>query len=725
LLLRWAIAAAASLAYLLGWLLGVGTDLPAEAPPPLPLVLLFRLAQEVLWPLMVTGLILLASLSAGAVLLRLIRVQWPAGCRALCAAALGLGASAYATLAFGMAGVLQRAALWGLMVAMVLFGWRALWPLLGELAREARQWASSWGRFERLLLLGALVLLLMGVLCAPTPVLDYDTLEYHLGAPGEYYAAGRVRFLPHNVYASFPAQVEMLYLLGIVLGGGKAAGMAVAVLLQVAFGALAACAVGAVAHRFVRREAAVAAAVFFLGCPLTMVTAVRAHITLARCFYLGVAVLALLEWLWGRGTQRERTRALALAGLCCGLAVAVKYTALLFVCLPFGLIVVVVSASRGVGAGRKVAPALLFAGCAVLAALPWLVKNLAATGNPVFPLFYGLLGGRGWSAEQAAKFAAAHAVPPLRSVWQLPVELWRFLTGYVGPMSPGFAGPLAVLFVPLLCAWRRNDETRPHAGRTLMLLGGYFLSFALLWAVATHRIARFLAPSLVLLAILSGAGFSAVQRERFVGAACRALALALLALAACHHATVAALAGGPATLFRGKDLADLARREQLIYPQAVAWVNDPRNTPPDALVLLVGDARTYLFDRPVLYSTVFNKHPIEPALALARTDITRAVRALHATGASYVLVNWGEVRRLSLSYSFRWQGRLRPGYLPQVDLTSREPLLGLLRAAGRPVARFGTMRWPRRDSPASIPVIELYDIRPVPAGHEPDVPPVP
>ena len=45
----------------------------------------------------------------------------------------------------------------------------------------------------------------------------YDVLEYHLQVPKEYLQEGRIQYLPHNVYANFPANVEMLYLLAMIV----------------------------------------------------------------------------------------------------------------------------------------------------------------------------------------------------------------------------------------------------------------------------------------------------------------------------------------------------------------------------------------------------------------------------------------------------------------------------------------------------------------------------
>ena len=39
---------------------------------------------------------------------------------------------------------------------------------------------------------------------AMLPTIDFDAIEYHLQGPKEYFQAGRIAFLPHNVYTSMP-----------------------------------------------------------------------------------------------------------------------------------------------------------------------------------------------------------------------------------------------------------------------------------------------------------------------------------------------------------------------------------------------------------------------------------------------------------------------------------------------------------------------------------------
>ena len=52
---------------------------------------------------------------------------------------------------------------------------------------------------------------------------------------------------------------------------------------------------------------------------------------------------------------------------------------------------------------------LVFTAGVLLTIGPWLLKNLAETGNPVYPLLYSVFGGRDWDAELNAKWKAGHS----------------------------------------------------------------------------------------------------------------------------------------------------------------------------------------------------------------------------------------------------------------------------------------------------------------------------
>ncbi len=115
---------------------------------------------------------------------------------------LGLNLVSLATLALGLAGLLRADLFVGLGLA-VLAGAGALYWRRGCASRPLASEACAPIVGLRWLWLAAPFLGAL-VLSAMMPPFDFDVREYHLQAPKEFYQAGKIGFLPHNVYANMP-----------------------------------------------------------------------------------------------------------------------------------------------------------------------------------------------------------------------------------------------------------------------------------------------------------------------------------------------------------------------------------------------------------------------------------------------------------------------------------------------------------------------------------------
>ncbi len=256
----------------------------------------------------------------------------------------------------------------------------------------AKQPNLDWLCWVPLLVVIPFVVVMM--LGAMLPAIDFDVLEYHLQGPKEYYQAGRIAFLPHNVYTNMPFGVEMLHLLGMeVLGdwwwGGLAGQLSVAL-----FAPAAAVIVAATARRRASVRAAWIAAIVYLSTPWIYRLAVIAYVEGPLCFYH-----AALVWFALRigDPAIPRRPAWAFLGLLAGAAMGCKYTALVSAVLPFGAL-----ALTRAWRSRSAAPIVcLLAGWAVVMG-PWLGKNVIDTGNPVYPLANRLFHGRYWDEARKA-----------------------------------------------------------------------------------------------------------------------------------------------------------------------------------------------------------------------------------------------------------------------------------------------------------------------------------
>ena len=141
--------------------------------------------------------------------------------RAVLAAAAGLGLLSLAVFVFGTAGLLSPWFWWPLLALAGVWVWRPLRELVSDLRAAGSEFAGTAHPVALAGVFFTVVWCMTHLALLWAPPLDYDVLEYHLGAVAQYLRDGRVSFLHENIYAAMPQNGEMLYLLGLVLGGGK------------------------------------------------------------------------------------------------------------------------------------------------------------------------------------------------------------------------------------------------------------------------------------------------------------------------------------------------------------------------------------------------------------------------------------------------------------------------------------------------------------------------
>ena len=462
-----------------------------------------------------------------------------------------------------------------------------------------------------------LVLMALG---STVPTTEFDAREYHLEGPKEWFLAGRVERLPHNVYTQMPAGTEMLTLLCMSLCGDWRVGALAGQATLAGFVPLAALAAACVARRLFGTGCGGLAAAAFLTSPWAVRLAVHPYAEGALCAYGTLALLAVTI-----AVRRRRLRSVRpalLAGLLAGAAFACKYPALLMIALPAGAVLALGGPARR---WRKLAA--FACGFAAFAA-PWLLKNLIETGNPVFPLLWGVFGGTGWDAATDARWAAAHAPPG----WS-PTR-WPHWFGQ--PLGLDlFHTPLLIAFAPLAAfvASRRARVLATGLGMPLVV-----------WYFATHRIDRFWVPLLPAGCVLAGAGlrWATTRTERPVRVA------AWTAAGAGVLFNFALCVGGVANEvpFSADPEAAAAWVAGHSSP-FVAALNERFGS--DDTVVLVGEAQVFDARFRPIYATTWNPAPLaDPAAPLP-------------PGVAAVAVNRAEIARYRASYGF--DERVTPRFL--------------------------------------------------------------
>ncbi len=614
----------------------------------------------------------------------------------LLGSALGLGATSLLVLGLGLMAIPPRAFWIVLLIALAVAGVTRLRLLYesGLPAENAGRHASHDGRpggLRFLWLLAAPFLALALVAASHPPGLiwqeegfGYDVLEYHLQLPKEYVQNGRITYLPHNVYGGFPANVEMLYLLAMVVLDDVRDVGTVANTIHLFLAVLTVFAVWTTAREWSAKAAvisAVAVAVTGWLPYLSGLAYVENGLLFFEAAMLALVVRALRhrfsppdDGQGARGSSPDAPyRWWFLAGVMGGLACGCKYTAAPMVVAPGVLVSFLIP--RGSVHARALRSGALLGG-ALISFSPWLVKNLAMTGNPVFPLANQVFQAAppGWGAEESDRWARGHRVAEeesdagsrLRTAWT-----------YLVADHYQRVGPLLLLVGPL------GLFRRPRAATDAILGGMVFLQL-FVWIGLTHLFARFAVILLVPLSLLAGRVWTAqasTQRKRVL--------VGCVILGACFNAYFAVLlqweegvtAVPAAAVYEGK----------IPGFEMLGTVNGELSD--RAKVLLVGEAQPFYFARPVDYCIAFNRNPFLQTLRES-SDPDTVLAWLRSRNYTHLLVHWDEVNRISGTYGFS---------PPLSNRQLAEAFERLSRVGLRPVRRFF---YPGNRSPYA----ELYEL---------------
>lgn len=553
----------------------------------------------------------------------------------LLGAALGLGFTSLLILGLGLVGVLHRPVWLALMIVLAGAG---VALLRRPKDRPANEHDSAFP--YALLWLPSAAFGVLALLAAANPPglvwseegFGYDVLEYHLQLPKEYRRDGRISYLPHNVYANFPANVEMLYLLAMIVHDDDVDVGVTANMIHLALAALTVFAAW-VAGRERSPRAGIVCGVTAATCGWLAYLSGLAYVENGMLFFGMTSLAMILRMMNGTGMAagRERRIWLLTAGVMAGFACGCKYTALPMIALPLAVATALApAASRRV----RLARVGLFTIAALLSFSPWLVKNQIMTGNPVFPLANDLFEASppGWGAEETARWNAGHR-PPMeeRSIGAKFAALWRHVPGdHYQRFGP------AILLLALGGLWGRRRD-RNDTALTLILLVQLCI-----WLFATHLYSRFAVVLLLPLALLAGRSLptGATKTRSAIVAVVLLLGAAWNFVFAAKPHAAESVAGVPASVIYegqvpGYDYFDAVNRQ----------------LPQDARVLLVGEARGFYFQRDIDYTVVFNHNPFVAAIRGSKSaeDI---VAWLGGHGYTHVLVNWSEIRRLARTYGF-------------------------------------------------------------------------
>lgn len=409
--------------------------------------------------------------------------------------ALGIGGLAYIGLALALVGLYRAEVLWSVAGLSLAGG-------LVVFLRARRRPRPQWHRPLRLtwLWIGcASLAVLMTFVAALAPQWEYDGVWYHLYFPRLYLEQGHLVDLVDEFPSLFPMTWELWFGYGLAVGGQTAA-----TLLHFVCLVLLAMMTYELTRRYLPAVSPWLAVALFVSAPLVMWTASTAYIDLAGTLYIILALYATLRYTDGRLRQW-----LWLAAVNLGLALAIKHVALLVApLLGGGLTLLLWLEARRLPMPvsqrlwQAVSPALLLGTVSLLIALPWYWRSWAASGDPLFPMLFSLVGAPAerWDAlSHAGLMSFEELFGRPRTFWNqltLPWHVTMHAAAYDGSL-----GPLFLVLLPLLIL-------RPK-GRVIWWLLAFVLAYMAAWASPLGEFElRWLIPVVPLFGVLGAAAFT-------------------------------------------------------------------------------------------------------------------------------------------------------------------------------------------------------------------------
>ena len=474
------------------------------------------------------------------------------------------------------------------------------WPLFGDgvitphVLIAAPSSRSVWD-YPAAVLLG--LVLLAGFLLVLTPETGKDALIYHLAVPKLFLDHHGFYFIPGNVFAGYPLLGEMHYLLALFLWGDiLAKTMHFALLCGILLG------IGQFV-RFLMRENAFPALGMLLFASIPSVFAVThsAYNDLFVTFFTLAAVYTFLRW-----SDTGLRAWIILCGIFAGSAIACKYTALLLI--PLGILGILLSSHcRRTGNRQVIFHLLAYILGAGIIGCPFYVKNWIVTGNPVYPFFYDLFGGREWDSDQARLYDIFIQGLGMGRTWVdyllLPWNL-SFRAQMDSPRFDGTLGPVFLLTLPFLLGKRHWEAP------VKVLIAYVFMTF-LFWATSAQQI-RYLIPLFSLSAILVGAVLTGYRKRKMIFALLLLLIGSSLAFNGWHIARDFAKIS-PAAVIIGTESREAFLTRMI--PSYTMYRTVNRELPPDSRVFLIYMKNfTFLCERACYADAMFESHTLQRIL---------------------------------------------------------------------------------------------------------------
>ncbi len=466
----------------------------------------------------------------------------------------------------------------------------------------------------------------INLLGALTPETFFDSQFYLLGNLNLWKLNHKISFNPYSFSSLYPFNINMLYLINIVLNNDISAK-----LISWFCGLVCCFVVYNFTKKYFSKTTALVAVLIFYTVPNVMMVSWKTAIELGITMFETAMVFCMIEFLFSKEKYW-----LILSGIFAGFALGSKYLVLLeFFSISVAFLIFRILNKEKFFEIFKDYVYFLFS--AIIVCSFWYLRNIILTGNPVFPFFAHKIG-----------FVKPRIVGNIFSDPPMPKFNFKNYFLFLWPLTLGqlqqesYPGGIFLVFLPLLFLFKNVDKK-------IKFLSVYVIICLVLWIIIGRFYLRYFIPVLVVISVIYAYFIIQNPLPNFFKNLFLILLIFITASNINFSMRVLHFTQTPAKfVFSDMTIKEYLSTQRPSYPcpyyQVADWVN--KNLPLDSKILLLGETRGLFFERKYLTHGVLEYSPLVETLKKVNSA-EELYKEFKKQKITHILLNVPEAKRLS------------------------------------------------------------------------------
>ncbi|MGQ9619256.1 MAG: hypothetical protein ACUVUG_09900, partial [Candidatus Aminicenantia bacterium] len=267
---------------------------------------------------------------------------------------------------------------------------------------------------------------------------------------------------------------------------------------------------------------------------------------------------------------------------------------------------------------------------------PWFLKNICYTDNPVYPLFFNFLGGKGWSEENNDRFVKDLHLKPSSHILPLLYQV-NFSAKIFG--AGGIIGPLFLIFFPFYFMKKRGKI----ANSLLLISALYLLPF-----LTTGNL-RYSYFSIFIFSLLIYYGVEELGNFKFLKSFSKFVFLIIIAFNSIISFSHLNLVNHGLNFILGIEKKEDFFKNTLQFFKGIEFIN--KELPSDSFVLFLYEARTAYIKRRFIAPTPYDDNLLKDLL-IKYSDPKDILKILSKKGITHIFLNEIEMNRIERKFDY-------------------------------------------------------------------------